>query len=193
MWSSRDVALIITLAVLGFINFATVLQTFSLLTGIPGIVYGVDIIGATLSTVGFLLFEGRRWRRTAMGFLIFSIALPLNIGSSYNIITRIPIILKMLISDVVFNSFYGYFERRKKLAWLAIFQSVTFFVTSPFFDILFFSFFVPFASLTPLLNLVIIMLPLIIGLSATGGYIGYKIYRRLIKINSLRVYPTNNQ
>jgi hypothetical protein len=182
MWSSRDVALIITFAVLGFINFAAVLQTFSLLTGIPGIVYGVDIIGATLSTVGFLLFEGRRWRRTVMGFLMFSIALPLNIGSSYDVITRIPIILKMFISDVVFNSFYGYFERQGKLPWLAVFQSVTFFTTSPFFDILFFSFFVPFETLTPLLNLVFIMLPLIIGLSVTGGYFGYKIYRRVDKL-----------
>jgi hypothetical protein len=184
MWSSRDVALIITLAVIGFINFAAVLQTFSVLTGIRGIIYGVDLVGATLSTVGFLLFEGRRWRRTVMGFLMFSIALPLNIGIPFNVITRIPIILKMFISDVVFNSFYGYFERRGKLSWLAVFQSVTFFVTSPFFDILFLSFFVPFETLTPLFNLVVLMLPLIIGLSVTGGYIGYKIYGRVTKMNS---------
>ena len=180
MWSSRDITLIIVFAVLSFINFAVVLQTFSLLTGIPGIVYGVDIIGATLGTVGFLMFEGRRWRRTVLGFLIFLLSLSLNLGGgSFNVITRIPIILKMFIGDVVFNSFYGYFERRDKLSWLAVFQSVTFFATSPFFDIMFFSLFVSFEVLAPLFNLVILMLPLILVLSITGGYIGYRIYRRV--------------
>jgi len=183
MWSSRDVALVIMFAVLSFTNFAIVLQTFSSLTGISGIVYGVDIVGATLGTVGFLMFEGRRWRRTVLGLLIFFLSLSLNLGGgAFNVITRIPIILKMFIGDVVFNSFYGNFKRRDKLIWLAIIQSVSFFILSPFFDIMFFSFFVPFKTLTPLLNLVIIMQPLIIGLSITGGYIGYKIYKRVDKL-----------
>jgi hypothetical protein len=183
MWSSRDISLIITFTVLSTINFAAVLQTFTLLTGIPGIYYGVDLIGATLSTVGFLLFEGRRWRRTVLGLLIFLISLSLNFGgSSVTIITRVPIVLKMFITDIIFNSFYGYFEKRNKLIWLSVSQSVTFFMISPFFDILFFSFFVPFETLTPLLNLVILMLPLILGVSLAGGYLGYKIYRRLEKL-----------
>ena len=183
MWSSRDVALIIAFAVLSFINFAVVLQTFSLLTGIPGIGYGVDLIGAIIATVGFLLFEGKRWRISVLGLLVYFLSLSLYFGvGSFNVITRIPIFLKMFITDIVFNSFYGYFERRNKMIWLAIGQSVYFFMTSPFISILFFSLFVPFETLTPLLNLVIFMLPLILGVSLTGGYIGYKIYKRLEKL-----------
>ena len=183
MWSSRDVALIITFAVLSFINFAVLLQTFSLLTGIPGIGYGVDLIGAIIATVGFLLFKGKRWRISVLGLLIYFLSLSLYFGGdSFNVITRIPIILKMFITDVVFNSFFRYFEKRNKLIWLAIGQSVYFFMTSPFISILFFSLFVPFEELTPLFNLVIFMLPLILGVSLAGGYIGYKILKRLEKI-----------
>ena len=183
MWSSRDVALIITFAVLTFINFAVVLQTFTLLTGITGIGYGVDLFGAIIATVGFLLFKGKRWRISVLGLLIYFLSLPLYLGGgSINVITRIPIILKNFIIDVVFNSFYEYFEKRDKLIWLAIGQSVYFFMTSPFISILFFSLFVPFGTLAPLLNLVILMLPLILGVSLAGGYIGYEIYKRLEKI-----------
>jgi hypothetical protein len=171
------------LAVLTFINFAVVLQTFTLLTGIQGIGYGVDLIGAIIATVGFLLFRGKRWRISLLGLLIYFLSLSLIFGGgSFNVITRIPIILKMFIIDVVFNSFYGYFENRNKLIWLAIGQSVYFFMSSSFISILFFSLFVPFETLIPLLNLVILMLPLILGVSLTGGYIGYKIYKRLEKI-----------
>jgi len=183
MWSSRDIALITMFAVLSFINFAVVLQTFTLLTGIQGIGYGVDIIGAILATVGFLMFQGRRWRIAVGGILLYFLSLPLDFGGgSFNVIIRITIILKMFIKDIVINSFYGYFERRNKMIWLAIGQSVYFSMISPFFDILFFSLFVPFEILAPLLILVIFMLPLILGVSLTGGYIGYKIYKRLEKL-----------
>ena len=183
MWNSRDIALIITFAVLSFINFAVVLQTFSLLTGIPGIAYGVDLIGAIIATVGFLLFEGRRWRISVLGLLIYFLSLYLYFGvNSLNVITRIPIFLKMFLIDIVFNSFYGHFEKRNKLVRLAIGQSVCFFMISPFISILFFSLFVPFETLAPLLNVVIFMLPLILAVSLAGGYIGYKIYKRLEKL-----------
>lgn len=182
MWSSRDIALIIMFAVLSFINFAVVLQTFTLLTGIRGIGYGVDIIGAILATVGFLMFQGRRWRITVGGILIYFLSLPIDFGEgSVIVIIRIPIILKMFIKDIVFNSFYGYFKRRNKLPWLAVFQTVSSKTISPFFDIMFFSLFVPFETLTPFLYLVVIMLPLIIGLNIAGGYIGHKIYKRIEK------------
>ena len=96
MWSSRDVTLVIMFAVLSFINFAVVLQTFTLLTGIPGIGYGVDLIGAILATIGFLMFQGRRWRITVMGVLLYFLSLTLSFGgTSFSFITRIPIILNL--------------------------------------------------------------------------------------------------
>ena len=183
MWSSRDVTLVIMFAALSFINFAAVLQLFASFTGIPGIVYGVDIIGAILATVGFLMFQGRRWRITVMGVLLYFLSLILSFGgTSFIFMTRIPIILKLFMVDLLFNTFYGILKKKDKLTWLAIIQSVFFFTISPFFDIVFYSLFVPFETLTPLLYLVTIMLPLIIGLSITGGYIGYKIYKRLEKL-----------
>jgi hypothetical protein len=184
VWSSRDVTYIVLFSALSVVNLATVIQFFSIVVPVPGIGYGVDIIGAILGGVAFLLYRERRWRLLAQGTLIALLTMPFTIGglAAGNIIVRIPIILRMLILDVVFMSFYGSFKRRNKLLWLTILQLLFFFTVGPFIGMLFFSLFIPFELLWPIYFSVLLMLPLIIVLTVIGGYTGYKIYERVEKI-----------
>jgi hypothetical protein len=185
MWSSKDIAYVVLFSVLSVVNLATVVQFFAVFVPLPGVAYYVDIVGAILGGVNFLLFEGRRWRIFAKGILIALLTLPLYLGpgaAPFNIVSRIPIIIKMLLVDIIFNSLYGPFKRRNKLHWLAILPVSFFFIVSPFIDLLFASIFVPFELLWLTYSFVAMMLPLIVGLSITGGYIGYRIYKRVEKI-----------
>ena len=184
MWSSRDVVYVILFSALSVVNLATVIQFFSIVVPVPGIGYGVDIIGAILGGVAFLLYRGRRWRLLAQGTLIALLTMPFTIGglAAGNIIARIPIILRALILDVVFMSFYGNFKRRNKLLLLTILQLLFFFTVGPFIHMLFFSLFIPVEVLRLTYYSVLLMLPLIIVLTVIGGYTGYKIYERVEKI-----------
>jgi hypothetical protein len=184
MWSSRDVVYVILFSALSVVNLATVIQFLAIVIPVPGIGYGVDIVGAILGGVAFLLYRGRRWRLLAQGTLIALLTMPFTIGglAAGNIIVRIPIILRALILDVVFMSFYGSFKRRNKLLWLTILQLLFFFAVGPFICMLFFSLFIPVEVLWLTYYSVLLMLPLIIVLTVIGGYTGYKIYERVEKI-----------
>jgi len=185
MWSSKDIAYVVLFSVLSVVNLATVIQFFAVFLPLPGVAYFVDIVGAILGGINFLLFEGRRWRIFAKGILIALLTLPFYFGPGappFNIITRIPIIIKMLLVDVIFNSLYGTFKKRNKLHWLSILPVTFFFTVGPFIDMFFFSLFVPFELLWLTYSFVAMMLPLIVGLSIAGGYIGYGIYKRVEKI-----------
>jgi hypothetical protein len=188
LWSSKDVAFIVLFSVLTFINFSTVVQFITVATGIPGIIYCIDIGGAIIFGVSFLMYEGRRWRVLAQGLLI----LLLGFYSSYSgnvelyLITLFPWIVRLLIADVVFNSLYGRFKARNRLLLLSVLTVTFFFGAGPFLTVLFLSFFpvfFPSAVLTPIMTTIILMFPVIIALSLAGGYLGFKIYKQVEKLD----------
>ena len=62
MMKSRDITLVILLAVVSFVYTVFVGQLGNLLTGIQGLNYLVIIGHMIFISYGFLMYEGRRWR-----------------------------------------------------------------------------------------------------------------------------------
>jgi hypothetical protein len=184
LWRSKDVAFIVFFSVLTFINFSTLVQFLVAAIPIPGIIYCVDIGGAIIFGVSFLMYEGRRWRVLVQGLLILAFGFYSSYGgdAAFYLITLFPWVLRLLIADVVFNSFYRRFKERGKLLWLSILTVTFFFGVGPFLAVLFFWLFpvyFPAAVLTPIMITVTLAIPVIIALSVTGGYFGFKIYKRV--------------
>ena len=134
MWKSRDLALVIMLAVVSFIYSVFVGQLGNLLTGIYGLNFLFYIGSAIFISFGFLAYRGRRWRLLLQGMLVALLTLPTYFsGAPFDVLARIPMILNSLFADVVYNTGYNYFEKNHRLRWLSILLGVGFIVTSPFF------------------------------------------------------------
>lgn len=183
MKNSRDLSMIIVFAVLNFIIMLTIGQVVSMITSLPFLAYAITILYAINASVAWLMYEGRRWRILVQGILFNTLAalfIP-----SYLVPSAFAGILNVLTADLIFNSFYGSFKTKDKLVWWIILLSVFFWVMSPVWVLVFFSslvypletvlsvFFIPAMSA---------MLPVIIIEAIAGGYIGYKIYRRVEKL-----------
>ncbi len=179
VWSSRDLTLVIVLAVAGFVFTAVVGQIAHMITGIPGVNYLFTIGNAILISAAFLLFEGRRWRFMLNNTLFALLTLPtFMVSAPFDLMPRIAIILNGIQADIVLNSFYGRFERKNKLIWWSILCSLVTVLVSPILFILIYSFYLPnYAAV--LGSIVFLLLPVIIIESIAGGYIGYQIYKRV--------------
>lgn len=180
MWKSRDIALVILLSVGGFVYSALIGQIGLLLTGIPGVNYFFTAGHAIFVSIGFLLFEGRRWRFFLQATLFSILTLPTYLmGTPYDILTRIPLVLTGLQADLIFNSTYETFRRRKKIVLWAILCSIEFFLIDPFLRMLTYPIFLPQQYTSTFTSVTLLLLPIIIGEAAAGGYVGYKIYQRI--------------
>ena len=183
MIGSRDLALIIVFAVLNLIFMFLIGEVPELITGIPGISYAFSIVYSIILTVSWLMYEGRRWRIVAQS-LLFSLLALLFIP----IWTR-PAVMATTINgfivDVVFNNFYGFFKQKNKHLWWAILSQVYYWSTHSMWFVFFASlFFYPFELIMEqwFLPIMPMMLPIMIVEGIAGGYIGYKIYRRVEKL-----------
>ena len=183
MISSRDLALITVFAVLTFVFMLLIGQIPELVTGIPGISYVFTIVYAINQTVARLMYEGRRWRIFAQGLLLSLL------GFSFILTWNRPLgmatILNAFIVDVVFNSVYGFFKQKNKLLWWAILSQVYYWPTHSLWIVVFGSlFFYPFEFIMEqwFIPIMSVMLPIMIIEGIAGGYIGYKIYRRVEKL-----------
>jgi hypothetical protein len=182
MMKSRDLALVIMFAVLYIVFMILIGQVPELIAGIPGMGYAFTIIYSIIRTVALLMFEGRRWRFFSMGLLVSLIAL-----ASVQIWvppTAMAAILNNFIVDVVFNSIYKSFKKRDRLLWWVILAEAYYFATHPLW-LMFFS--IPFYPIeltisTWFIPIMSVFLPVIILEAIAGGYIGYKIQRRVEKI-----------
>lgn len=182
MWTSRDVTLVIMLSVGGFIYSALAGQIGLLLTGIPGVNYFFTVGHAIFVSLGFLLFEGRRWRFFLQTTLFSILTLPTYLmGTPYDILTRMPLILTGFQADLLFNGVYNAFKIRKKIVLWAIVGPIEFFILDPFLRILTYPLFLPQQYTSTFTYVTLILLPIIVIEAATGGYIGWKIYQRLRK------------
>jgi hypothetical protein len=182
--SSRDLATIITFAVLNFVFGFMIGQVPRLITGIPGIGYAFTVVYSVTIAVSFLMYEGRRWRMFAQGFL-FTL-LSLTTVQSDILAGVISSTISVFALDLVFNSVYISFKKRGQLARWAIFGQVFYWTLSPFVILLTLSLFYPINGVitTWFIPVMSIMLPVMIIEAIVGGYMGYKIYRRVEKISS---------
>ena len=180
MLGSRDLTLVIVTAVVVFVFTVFVFQTANMITGIQGANYIFTIGMAFFVSLTFLLFEGRRWRFFFHNTLVALLSLPTTLGGPpYDIFPRLVIVLAGFPVDLMLNSFYKVFKNNNRLVWWSILTGMVFFLVLPFFQILFFPLFFPSQFVATFTNVVILMLPWIIDRSIAGGYLGYKVYRRI--------------
>jgi len=182
--SSRDLATIITFAVLNFVFGFLIGQIPRLITGIPGIGYAFTVVYSITITVSFLMYEGRRWRMFAQG-LLFTL-LSLSTAQSDMLAAVISSTISVFALDLVFNSVYVYFNKGGQLEKWAIFSQVFYWTLSPFVILFTLSLFYPLEGVlaTWFIPVMSIMLPVMIAEAFVGGYIGYQIYRRVEKISN---------
>ena len=183
MWRSRDLALVIIISVLSFIYTISVSQIGNIITGISSFNYLFTVGHAILISVAMLLYEGRRWRLFAQCGLVSILFTPTYQGGApFDPLARLPIVIDAFFVDIIFNSAYGFFEKRNQLIWWAI-LSVTFYcTTNPFFFMLNIYLFYPTEILTSFMSVAFFMLPVIFIESVVGGQFGYKIYERVKRV-----------
>lgn len=183
MWKSKDLALVILITVASFVFTFSVGQLAWLFSGLPGSNMAFTIGNSIIISLGFLLFRGRRWRILLMQSLFAILVIPtFLLGTPFDVLPRLIIIIHGIQGDVILNTFYGFFEKRGKLLWWSIFVSVEYFIVSPFLSIIWFSILFPPAFVTLFINTIFLLFPLSIAESILGGYVAYKIYQRIEKI-----------
>ena len=183
MINSRDLAVIIVFSVLTIIFMFLIGQIPELITGIPGMAYIFTIVYSINQTVSWLMYEGRRWRILTQGLLVS--LLGLLFIPTWTRPTAMATTINALIVDVVFNSLYGFFEKKKNHLWWVILSQVYYWSMHSLWIVFFASlFFYPFEYMVEqwFIPIVSLMLPIIIIEGIAGGYIGYKIYRRVEKL-----------
>jgi hypothetical protein len=183
LWRSRDLALVIMISVLSFIYTIFVSQIGNIITGIPSFNYLFTVGHAILISVAMLLYEGRRWRLFAQCILVAILFTPTYQGGTpFDPLARLPIVIDAFFVDIVFNSAYGFFEKRNQLVWWAILCVIFYCLTNPFYFMLNLYLFYPTEILTSFMSVAFFMLPVIFVESAIGGYFGFKIYERVKRI-----------
>ena len=189
MKMSKDITLVIMFAVLTFVFRFLIGRFVGMVEGLialPGFSYLLSIFFSIIHSVAFLMYGGRRWRLFSQAVLSTLLFL-MFINPAFRAV-EMATLLNMFIVDVVFNSFYGSFERKNKLLWLTLifqayywathsiwlllFSVALFFPFEPFFN----NWFVPTMS---------VMIPIMVAEGLIGGYIGYHIYLRVKKVQNL--------
>ena len=168
------------ISVLSFIYTIFVSQIGNFITGISSFNYLFTVGHAILISVAMLLYEGRRWRLFAQCVLVSILFTPTYQGGTpFDLLARLPIVVDAFFVDLVFNSAYGFFEKRNQLIWWAILSVIIYCITNPFYFMLNMYLFYPPEILIPFVNVAFLMLPVIFIESIIGGYLGYKIYERV--------------
>jgi len=170
-------------AVLIFIFRFFIGRAAGLVIGIPGFAYVFTIFYSIVQSLSFLMYKGRRWRLFAQ--VLLSVSLFLVFIDPILRPNEMAILLNFLIADIVFNSFYGSFERKNKLLWLTIIFQVYYWTTFLLLTLLFsVALFYPFEAFMKnwFIPVVSVMLPIMIIEALAGSYIGYKIYLRVEKL-----------
>jgi len=182
VWNSRDLALVILLAVVSFIYSAFIGQLGAMVTGILGFNYFFMIGHAIFISFGFLIYEGRRWRFLLQSILVAFLTLPtFQSGAPFDVLARMPMIIGAFFSDLIFNSFYRLFQRREKLVWWAILVAVLFLIITPIFMALTRFIFYPPEAFALYVNVYLLLFPVTMAEAILGGYISYKLFIRIKK------------
>ena len=116
MFNTKDVSMIIVMAVLCVVTTALVGQVATMITGIPGANYVIVIFFAIQTSFAFLLYEGRRWRFFTQMTLVTFLIIPTYLGGiPFDLLSKMNFIVNSFQCDLLFNSFYGTFKKQNKL------------------------------------------------------------------------------
>ncbi len=83
--------------------------------------------------------------------------------------------------DIIFNSVYDFFNKQKKLKWFSISSSIVGTVIDTLLRVLTYPILMPREFTLAYLNVTFIMIPVIIFNAVFGGYVAFKIYKRIGK------------
>lgn len=193
MWESRDLALVIILAVVSFVYSLFVGQLGNLFTGILGLNFLFFVGHAIFICFGFLMYEGRRWRFFLQTILVALLTLPTHqSGAPFDVLARIPMIAISFFTDLIFNSVYIFFKKRNRLIWWAILIAVGWLLMIPLFVILNMLIFYPPEVLTMWVNVFLSLFPVTLIEMIIGAYIANKIYGRVRKEKVVTQQPINS-
>jgi hypothetical protein len=185
MWKSRDVAFIIVIPVINFVFCSLVGQLGWAISGLPGsnlVIFG--IIYAIFPSFSLLIFKGRRWMFLVQSLLAVMISIPTYVnGIPFDLISRIPVLVSAVQCDIVFNSIYGFFEKRNKLLWWAILASIEFTVITPVIGLLVWPLVLAPETIALWKSALPLIYPVIIAETTAGAYLGHKIYRKVEKLD----------
>jgi hypothetical protein len=180
VWSSKDLALIIILASTSFVYSILLVQLPNLITGIVGLNYFFIFGHGIIISLSFLIYNGKRWRFALQSTLLSLLLIPtFAMGTPFDVLARMPMLLAGLLEDLIFNSFHQVFKTNNKLMWWGIF--VALFGVSLNLALTFLNmhlFYSP-EALSSFVSVVTLLSPVIILESAIGGYIGYKVFERV--------------
>jgi hypothetical protein len=180
VWSSKDTAVIIFLAVISFLYTVFVGQLGNLLTGVLGFNYFFFWGHSILIAFGLLIYEGRRWRFFAQGIIVALLTLPTyQSGLPFDIIARIPMVANSFLIDIIFNTGWKYFEKKNKLLWWIIITNIVWILFIPFLFVLNMSIFYSAHALTTWLNIYFMLFPITFVEMVVGAYIGFKLFNRI--------------
>ena len=185
MWSSRELALVILIAVTGVAYSTLIYQIAQLVTGIPGLNYVLIVGMAIWISLAFLIFEGRRWRVFLTAMILVLITIPTYVmGPPFELGTRWPAMINAVLIDIIGNSFYRYFKSKDRLIIWGILSTLGFVYLDALLRMIMYPLFLPMEYISSYIWITIILSPVIIIETSVGGYFGYKIYQRVKKILS---------
>lgn len=182
MWSSRDLAVVIVLAVVSFLYTLLIGQLPNLITGVLGLNYLFIFGHAIFISLGFLMYEGRRWRYLVQSILVAFLTLPTYLsGIPFDILARTPMIIGAFFTDVIANSFYARFRSNNKLLRWGAISVIVFLLITPFsMASTLFLFYSP-KVFEIYVYVYLLMLPITLAEAIIGSIIGYRIYIRAKK------------
>ena len=180
MWESRDIALVIILAVTSFIYTVFLGQLGNLFTGILGFNYLFIIGHAIIISFSFLIYEGRRWRFLLQSMIVALLTLPtFQSGAPFDLLARAPMIIGSFFADATFNSLYPYFCLRNKVVLWAILVPVAFLLITPLTMAANLFLFYTSEAFILYVNVFLLLLPVTMTEAIIGGFVGYKIFKRI--------------
>jgi len=145
--------------------------------------YLLSIFFSIFLSLSFLMYKGKRWRLFSQG-IISSLLYIIFINPSIRA-TEMATITNLFICDLIFNSFYGLFEQKKRLLWLTLSYQIFYWATHAIWYLVYSSIF--FYSFEGMMNywfipIMSILIPIMVFEGIIGGLTGYKIYGRVEKL-----------
>jgi len=182
LWSSRDLALVIILAVASFVYTMFVGQLGNMITGILGLNYFFVIGHAIIISLSFLMYQGRRWRFFLQTVIVAFLTLPTFMtGQPFDLLSKWPSIAGGFLIDLIFNSLYSSFVKRKQLLLWAFLSVLVFFIIVPLFAAMNMFLFYPPQVFTTYVSVYFLLFPVTIIELLIGSLIGRQTFTRINK------------
>jgi hypothetical protein len=179
LWTSKDIALIIVLAATSFVYSMLVAQLPNLITGIVGLNYFFMFGHGIVISFALLVYNGKRWRFAFQGTILALLFIPtFAMGTPFDLLARMPMIVGGFLGDLVINSFYQNFKDKNKLMWWSVLGAIFNISILPILTTLNMYLFYSTEVLTSFMTVVTYLSPVIIFEAIVGGYVGYKVFER---------------